>query len=420
VLDVAKSDVTLIGNGAVIGGGGSISGDRVTVRGFAFVSTPRVGGELQVSGEDVRIASNRFDHVAMGATGARFRADSNRLYKGSIVGDVDAEIVGNRVRGCGSLIVGERGRIERNRSPLRDQVNVFGNDPQIVVRQNRVQAIHVGYSDGAVFEDNVARQHIKVWGDDVSVARNRTIRGEILVTGDRAVVDGNRIGRAVYGLVVEGDLPTVTSNVVVARAPNRDPFHPSHVTFEAAMTVTGAVTGATIEGNRVQHFRGPGIVVTSENAQIADNTLHGQSAQASIAVVGSGNALTGNDVVHSGWSAQSDGITVDGSGNEIRDNRVTGTSHEAIAVLHGGSNVIANVVVESDAGTGIVVLGRAWDTSVTDCYVSGCRVGLSAGATVVTGTTLVENRVADLVNLGGVTLGEGNLIGVVVTPYAKP
>jgi hypothetical protein len=429
-----RRGVSIVGRGgAKIVGTAYVTGDRVTVSGFAFKEAL-----LYVSGEDASIVGNRFSGpgVYVDATALRARVQGNRFSSGRIdVDGPDAVVRGNHLRGAPLSTGGRGARIEDNRLSGRQLIYARGAD--VVIRGNVAREVAAEAADGAVVESNKTTS-LLVLGDGVTV-RDNTVSGwgfgvstpGLQVAGDDAAVVGNDVRDSSNGIEVTGANAKILENEVEVSSRDtstRDcpsmgtqPNSSFGIQWNSDRPVTAvgeapvrARPGGKVERNRVNHARARGVSVVAVGASVRGNVLHGATSSTSISITGSSNEIVENHVAQSGGAGNGGaGIDVLGDANVIRENRVDGVASDGILVAGGVGNVVENDVLSGNRGSGIFICGPASGTIVDGCEVRGSALGVVnlGGATSLVDTTAKGNGPADLLDVGGLSLDEGNALG---------
>jgi hypothetical protein len=410
-LQVHRDDVTIVGRRATLAGQVDVYGSNVTLRGFALERMSYV----TLQGDDVAFVGNRPKNARaryyVAAVGDRALVADNRLTAGGWIhaaDGADATIRGNRLRR--DFEIGSTNAlrlvVEGNRA---NSLLLEGAD--VVARGNKTLFVET-HGDGALVEDNATTRGVGANGDGATIRGNRS-RWGVVVNGDDAVVSGNSIQGGMFGVVIHGNGAQISDNDLEVGALNPADDQGGWANCPG-IVVESRQPGTVIVDNHVTHMSGTGLTFTGSGAVISDNVLHGIGSMTSIGVHGGGNAVSGNEIVHTGRETPNGiGIEVSGDANAILDNRVVGTAADGILVVQGTGNTLAGDVLERTHGCGILIDGAASDTSVADCTVTGCSLGLvnSSADTTVEGSTLQGNRWADLLDLGAATLLDGNVVG---------
>jgi len=398
---VDKAGVALVGRKATLAGETRITGTGVTVAGFRFASE----GRVTITGYDAVFERNSVARQTLVEVAAadRARIERNSLAPAGILirsGD-DVVVRGNRGSRTSEIVsMGSRTLFESNRVAL---VNTMG--PGALLRSNRTVFVSV-QADGASLDGNASARGISVRGRNADVRGNR-VRA-IAVTGDDATVTGNRIGRATVGIHVSGSRATVAGNTVTAGSifPYADM---STVPGCPGIQVDATEPGGVVQDNDVTHISGVGIVVNADGMTVADNTVNGVSSMTSVTIVGDGNVVSGNVMTQTQGST-GDGISVAGDANVLSGNEIVDVGVDGIFVA-GSGNTVTGSTIESAGGCGILVTGDATGTVVADCTVTDCALGVAnqSSDTELTGTTISDSSLADVLDLGAFAVFEDNV-----------
>lgn len=411
-VQIRRSDVTIVGRGATLASNVWIDGSRVTLSGFRIEASGRRDVGVIVTGDDVVVADNRFvggdpalSTPVMVKTGTGTRIEGNRFSaSGIFVSRADGVVVrSNRVRAGKIRIYSDDATVESNTGPL---IEMGGRE--IVARGNHAGEIRTS-QDGGTLEDNVVTGTLAVQGSGNSITGNRLDGGGIQVTGDDTSIRRNSVRRSRSGVVVFGERADVGENVIELAASGRQRDF-------VGVSVRGEGPGSAIVGNRVDHAYGNGIEVRFRGSIVANNVVHGTGPSASISVDGSENQVSGNEVSHTnGAAGVSRGIEIRGGRNEVGGNSVSGDFTEGIAIDEGAGNIVTDDEVSGARRSGIVVAATAPATDVSLCTVSACRVGLTNrnADTALRGSTLQGNRSADILDVAGFRVFDGNAVDVI-------
>lgn len=399
---VDKDDVTLEGRGATLAGETWITGVGVKVSRFRFASE----GRVTIMGNDAVFDHNAVArHTLVAVQGSeRARLERNSLAPAGILirwGD-DVVVRRNRFPRSGELISeGSDTLIEANRIGT-----AVTRGTGAILRSNRIlNGSSTG--DGVSLVGNSAR-NLGVRGRDAVVRGNRA--RSLGVFGDDATVTDNLVGRSTVGILVTGSRVSVTGNSVTAGSlfPSADN---GAVPNCPGIQVDATEPGGVVQDNDVTHISGTGIVIHADGVTVADNTVNGVSSLTSITIVGDGNVVSGN-VTTQTQDSSGDGIDVTGDANVLTGNHVVDAAVDAI-VVSGDGNSVTGAVVENAGSCGILVTADATATVVGDCTVSGCSLGVAnlSSGTSLTGTTISDSSLADVLDLGAFTTFEDNVYG---------
>lgn len=397
---VLKAGTTLRGRvGATLLGDWEIEGQGATVEGFIVRDAL-----LTVSGDDVTLRGNRLtaprlDTMVSAASVTGMTFDDNRCTRAIVEmnGGTGQVVRGNRLIHSGFNLSGPGMLVEDNVLHRGSGISItFGTDA--VVRGNTGGSLYVGGTT-VVVERNSA-ETLDVQSDGALVVDNESLACRYFqVKGDDAIVRTNRVrmfdvGRSV---VIEGERPVVTDNVVDNLLEGR------RVGGNSGFLIVRGGAAAQVLRNEVSHVKQGGLFVSSDDAEVASNTLSGTTAGDSLRLVGDRIHAHDNTIVREAeLDANWDAIVVVGADNVVTDISVSGAPYDGVLVS-GSGNVLTRVHVGRAGRCGITVDETSASTAITDCTVDRAHwasLYVLGADTTVSGGSFTGGRKLDVLDLG--------------------
>ncbi len=299
------------------------------------------------------------------------------------------------------------------------------NRPEVQLIGSTAVAIGLDLSNTAT-NSTIAGLAIYGFGNATDDNNNANIR----VAADNTTIAGNVVGNSATNFTTNSPVATNADNVrVVGGAGVQVTGNLIGFANGKGVAINPGVTGTTVSGNEIRSNAQTvayldGVDIQGSNATIANNLLINNSGQGidSYASAG-GNTITGNTV----------------SGNGVGNNETAGVR------IYGANNTLRNNVVNTNYGTGIMVVSSASNTTISQnsIFDNGTITGtggiaptgqvgidlLSTADDETKGTspfvTLNDNGDGDtggngLLNFPVLTTANVSGTSLVVTGYARP